>query len=240
MPTLMESQRPSDGAGPPQFDESGVSLDVPKPVKPAAPGYQGLIVVCLTVWFLAVVAGLSYGFRYEITPAEAGVIARRWPADSARELSPERPTLLMFVHPRCPCSRASLNELASLMTHCRGRVDACVLFNMPRSSPADWARSDLWDIAAGIPGVEPRLDLDGAERRRFGTRISGEVLLFWPDGELAFHGGITGGRGHEGDNEGRTALEWLLGHRRTVSTTVPVFGCELESPAEIHARHHLK
>jgi hypothetical protein len=123
-----------------------------------------------------------------------------------------------------------LNELAVLMTHCQGRVNAQVLFMKPPSLPADWANTDLWDSAANTPGVIPRLDLEGAEQRLFAARVSGEVFLYRPDGVLAFHGGITAGRGHFGDNQGRSALEALLLNRDFQTATTPVFGCELETP----------
>jgi hypothetical protein len=100
----------------------------------------------------------------------------------------------------------------------------------PQSLPADWAKTDLWETAASIPGVMPRLDLEGAEQQRFAARVSGEVFLYLPDGVLAFHGGITAGRGHSGDNQGRSALEGLLLNHVSQTRATPVFGCELEPP----------
>jgi hypothetical protein len=117
------------------------------------------------------------------------------------------------------------------MTHCQGLVNAQVVFMKPPSVSAEWTRTDLWDSAADIPGVVLRLDVDGAEQRRFAASISGEVFLYRPDGGLAFHGGITASRGHSGDNDGRSALESLLHNRNVLTNKSPVFGCELQSPA---------
>src|SRR5262249_23058238 len=145
-----------------------------------------------------------------------------WPPETACRLSADRPTLVMFVHPQCPCSRASLDELATLITHCQGRVAAEVVFLVPPSASADWAQTDLWESAARIPGVVLRPDRGGAEQRRFVARVSGEVFLYQSDGRLAFHGGITAGRGHAGDNPGRSALEALLVGNRLSGRSTPV------------------
>ena len=52
----------------------------------------------------------------------------------------------MLTHPHCPCSRASIGELARLMAQAQGRVTAYVLFIKPAGSPEDWENSDLWQI----------------------------------------------------------------------------------------------
>ncbi len=188
------------------------------------------ILAAIFLWSLAIGWGFLFGFWYEITPTETGDVVKHWPADSGLVLSRELPTLLMFVHPRCPCSRASLSELSLLMADCQGTVNVEVLFFQPDSISEDWVKTDLWDSAAGIPGVIPQSDPAGNEHRRFGVRVSGEVFLFLPSGELAFHGGITAGRGHSGDNQGRDALEAFLGQQSLPTASTPVFGCELECP----------
>jgi hypothetical protein len=182
------------------------------------------------LWGLAAAMGWCYGLWYEKTPAAGGVVRTRWPEQSACTLSAHRPTLLMFVHPRCPCTRSSLDELAVLLTHCRNLVIVQVLFFTPQSAAAEWARTDLWEQAARIPGVVPQVDAGGTEHRRFGARVSGEVFVFQADGELVFHGGITGGRGHAGDNAGRAAIESFLTDGVHPPQQTPVFGCVSAPP----------
>jgi hypothetical protein len=232
MSTSLESRPSVDDRRPHGGSEESVVLEVDEQAASAALGGRATTVLAVVLWSLAIAAGTVYGFWYETTPAATDAVPHRWPTDTTCVLSADRPTLLMFVHPRCPCSRASLNELAVLMTRCRGRADVQVLYFKPRSASEDWARTDLWESAARIRGVVPRVDVDGAEHRRFLARVSGEVFLFLPNGELAFHGGITAGRGHAGDNEGRIALESFLLHRRVSAGRTPVFGCELEATSQ--------
>jgi hypothetical protein len=185
--------------------------------------------VATSLWGLGIASGVMCALAYQYTPAERGLAHSHWPAATSCVLASDRPTLIMFVHPRCPCSRASLSELELLTTHCAGRLDAQVLFLQPPALPTDWVESDLWNRAAKIPGVVRRLDFEGGEQRLFGARVSGEVFVYSPDGKLLFHGGITAGRGHVGDNAGRSALESLLLRSQNAGNITPVFGCQLEA-----------
>ncbi|WP_164103071.1 thioredoxin domain-containing protein [Candidatus Laterigemmans baculatus] len=207
-----------------------MSLPVESP-ESSTSKYSTLAVVAAVLWGGLVAAGSVVGSWYENTPAAAHEVVDQWPAETACGLATTRPTLLMFIHPRCPCSRSSISELAVLMTRCEGRVDAQVLFLCPTSTSRDWAKTDLWESVRRIPGVASRMDFDGVEHRRFGARNSGEVFLFAPGGERLFHGGITAGRGHAGDNAGRAALEAILWNQDSPVRTTPVFGCELNCPS---------
>jgi hypothetical protein len=181
-------------------------------------------------WLAAVLAGSALLWRYKSEPGARGDVPEHWPADVAVHLAPGVPTLILFAHPQCPCSRASIGELATLVAKAEGRVDAHVLFDKPSSEPADWTDTDLWRSAAAIPGVSVAVDPDGATAHRFGAETSGWVVLYEPGGRLLFRGGITSARGHAGDSEGRRAVLALLGGEATPRTQAPVFGCSLAAP----------
>jgi hypothetical protein len=180
-------------------------------------------------WIVCVGAGVVKLTRYQMTP---GVSAVSTQIDSTKlDLAKDRPTLLMFVHPQCPCSSASMEELARLMTVCRDHVAARVLFVNPSNQPRQWMRGDLWDSAQAIPGVEVRCDQDGMLAKRLNIQTSGHVLLFAPGGKLLFTGGITESRGHVGDNAGLSAVIDLIQNRQapqTLPVRSSVFGCEIE------------
>ena len=67
--------------------------------------------ILLGVWSIAVVAGLALLTEFDTAPGAQGSPPRDWPAGGSAQLDRSRPTLLMFAHPRCPCTRASLDEL---------------------------------------------------------------------------------------------------------------------------------
>jgi hypothetical protein len=135
----------------------------------------------------------------------------------------------MLAHPHCPCTRASIGELALLMAHVQGRLTATVLFLSPSDMPAAWEQTDLWEDAAAIPGVTVMRDADGAEARRFGAVTSGQVIVYDASGRVLFSGGITPSRGHAGDNQGRSAIVALLDGDPSVRGS-RVFGCSLVTP----------
>jgi hypothetical protein len=182
-------------------------------------------------WVASTAFGLSRLWTYESTPGTPARAPAGWPKDARVPRAPDKPTLVLLIHPRCPCSRATLGELAAIMTDCRGRLAATVLMLHPAGTPAGWERTDLWNTAAAIPGVTVLADEQGAQARRFGAATSGQALLYAPNGQLLFAGGITASRGHRGDNAGRDAITTLVLHddRATHPTPAqtPVYGCPL-------------
>ena len=145
------------------------------------------------------VAALAFGgqtlFRYETTPGRIGTVASNWPGVSLVPRPTDKPTLLMLAHPHCPCSRASVGELAQIMAHAVGKVNAYVLFVKPAGAGADWDDTDLRRSVAAIPGVMILTDEHGVEAAKFGAKTSGHTLVFGADGTLIFSGGITASRG---------------------------------------------
>lgn len=186
-----------------------------------------VLLTSVTLWLLVVGGGLSVLWGYENTPGVSAAPPRQWPADSQIRLAPGRATLVMLAHPHCPCTRASIGELASLMAHGQGRLTAYVLFLKPAGFSEDWEKTDLWRSAAGIPGVTPVVDAEGAEARRFHAITSGQTLLYGADGRLLFSGGITASRGHSGDNAGRSAVVSLVNTGGAERDETFVFGCPL-------------
>jgi hypothetical protein len=182
---------------------------------------------CTLAWLIAAAAGSWAMMRYENAPGSAGDPPKVWPADSQIVRALDRPTLVMLAHPRCPCTRASIGELAKLVAACPTQARSYVLFAKPSGTEEGWEKSDLWQSAAAIPGVVVMCDDGGVEAKRFGVSTSGETLLFDADGNLRFAGGITLSRGHYGDNPGRDALTALLFSGETALHRTAVFGCDV-------------
>jgi hypothetical protein len=156
-----------------------------------------------------------------------GAVAVNWPSVSVVARQAGKPTLLMFAHPHCPCTRASIGELAQIMAHAVGKVNAYVLFVKPPNAAADWDDTDLRASAAAIPGVTVGTDENGKEAARFGAETSGHTLVFDRNGALVFTGGITASRGHAGNNAGENAVLAALNQETVERSRTPVFGCLL-------------
>lgn len=186
-----------------------------------------VLIVVGVVWAAAVGLGLWVLGDYATAQGSAAAAPAEWPADSPLQKGADRPTLVVMVHPRCPCSRASIGELALLMARCQGRVTTYVAFLRPAGFPVDWEKTDLWRSAAAIPGVTLVSDEGGVEAARFHAATSGQAILYDAQGRLLFSGGITAARGHAGDNAGREAIVAILTRGETARTETPVFGCSL-------------
>ena len=191
-------------------------------------------------WLLAAGVGFVWILNYQSTNGAAGIAPEHWPTGTQITLDSQRDTLVMFAHPQCPCTRASMEELNRLLARTEGKVVVQVFFFKPDKFSGDWVHSDLWKSAAAIPGVVVREDPNGAQARLFGAETSGDVLLYDTHGRLLFNGGITGSRGHAGDNAGEnTIIARLQGQEASLKQT-PVYGCSLlgkcEMPMEISAK----
>lgn len=190
-------------------------------------------VIAGLVWAVAVAGGLQLVLSYEQGAGSTGEIPGAWPRDSAIQRAADRPTLLLFAHPRCPCTHATMGELAQVMAHTQGKLHTCVVFYEPENGGAQWAHSSLEQNAAAIPGVTVVADIGGREAKRFGAETSGHALLFAPNGKLLFSGGITASRGHAGDNAGESALIAIVDGRAAPQTRTRVFGCGFGNAQEV-------
>jgi hypothetical protein len=196
------------------------------------PRPRGLVVpLSVAAWLIALVAGFGVLRRYDATAAAAtDAPPAQWPPESSIARVPGRPTLLAFLHPKCPCSRATLAELERSMARRGDLADVRFLVLTPREEPPEWSRTDVRARADAFPGAVVLDDVDGVEAARFRATTSGAVLLYDADGVLRFDGGITISRGHEGGSPGAEALVDVLTGAARGPVHFPVFGCALASP----------
>jgi hypothetical protein len=191
---------------------------------------KNVLFLLTSAWLAAVAFGVGVLTEYEYTPGKATSIPSDWPIASKLQRTAGQPTLVMFAHPDCPCTRASIGELAVLMTHCQNRVRVEVVFLDPKGSSGKWLHTDLWRSAESIPGVIVQADEDGSEAAYFQATTSGQVVLYDAGGKLLFSGGITSSRGHYGDSTGLADIIRLLNHEEARTRKTPVFGCSLLDP----------
>jgi hypothetical protein len=226
---------------------SANSLGVPAGLSPAKARTgaaharrSGIWLAAALLWAAAVATGFTVLLRYSSTAGGGqGAHPRRWPAAAPLEQTPGRATVLMFAHPHCPCTRASVAELARLMARFGDRLTAYVLVVQPHGTGDDWMDTALRDRAAAIPGVRALVDRGGVEAARFGALTSGLTLLYDRRGRLVFSGGLTASRGHEGPSFGQRRIVSLLTTGTADRHDAPVFGCALRNPRSARpARAH--
>ena len=185
----------------------------------------------IAAWTVCAGLGVARMLTYELTPAAGAAAPPTWPQATGISRDSSCPTLVLFLHPRCPCSRATLAELERLIAACDRPFGLRIVFVRPTGAGDDWNRTDLFQTAERIPRAVVSDDVEGIEAARFGAKTSGQALLYAADGRLLFQGGLTASRGHEGDNAGRSALSALISGSRSNCTQTAVFGCSLVNPS---------
>jgi hypothetical protein len=188
----------------------------------------------VAAWLGAAGWGMWRLAAYSLAPGAQGVAPSAWPESAALPRDRGTYTAVVALHPECPCSRATIEELDSILAHCGDRLEVHALFVDVPGLPEPAEKSDLWARASRIARVHARKDATGAEARRFRMQTSGETRLYAPDGQLLFQGGITAARGHVGENPGEAAIIQFVTQSSAASTPLhtPVFGCALWGNSE--------
>jgi hypothetical protein len=188
-----------------------------------------IAVAAVALWSAAVVAGIQRIWSYESTPGEQLSVPATWPDSSLVRVDRERATVMMFVHPLCSCTRASLIELREALDVMDRSPAVWVVLLSPQGIVKDW-NEHIAAIALRIPEATIVTDVEGKAANRFGASTSGHVVVYDHAGKLMFSGGITEGRGHVGDNRARRDLISALRGGDDHAHEHPIFGCGLDDP----------
>jgi len=131
----------------------------------------------------------------------------------------------VYVHPHCPCARATLAEVAALAVN--GELSIRIVFVRPAGVGESWESGRLWEQASAIPGATVRADESGTEARRAGATTSGFAVFRDAAGVVRFRGGLTAARGRSGVSAGSAAIRELLAGNEHAIREAPTFGCPL-------------
>jgi hypothetical protein len=165
-------------------------------------------------------------FAHAFRPSETGDSPRQWPARSALKREAGRGHVVLFAHPGCPCTLATLTNLAELSERLPDRFEVSIVFVTCGLNQDFVARAPVVKAAEQMRTARV-WDDDGREAHAFGARVSGEVFAFNEFGEAVFHGGVTAARGHVGGSDGLRQLERTLMDSSRGVIEAPVFGCRL-------------
>lgn len=189
------------------------------------PGARGIAL--LTLWAVLLAAGACGLAHYEFKGRIVPTSLRQWPPNDCLTLDAERPTLVFFVHPQCPCTTASIVQLDRVLSQFAGRFRTYVVMALPTGVRQAWENGRNLEAARNLPEITLLLDRGGTVTRRFGAIDSGTLLAYDPQGVLLFSGGVTASRGHEGDSLGTLVLRDIATGLPPRDSSSPVFGCPL-------------
>lgn len=188
---------------------------------------QRVVLLTLGLWCGMIAVGVGVLVAHSQTPGSALSPSPWQPPADLLSVSAKPWHLVVGVHPRCPCTLATVSELQRLMRQSMDQMDCTVLVFAPNGAPADWTDTSSVRQVSATPGVRVVFDQDGATIRRLGMRTSGSTVLYNAAGMPQFYGGVTPSRGHEGVNLGVESIAAVIHNQRPPVITTPVFGCPI-------------
>lgn len=188
--------------------------------------------IVLVIWLAAACGGLGAIARYSHRAGPSAFSQPQWPPNSTLTFNQNHFNLVLALHPQCSCSNATLSELEKIISGSGERLTVHALVVLPENAPANWRESDLVAQLNALPHIQILFDRNGTEANRFSALTSGQALLFSPDGQRVFRGGITESRGHVGENAGEQTIVALLQRKPALCDETPVYGCNLHNSVE--------
>jgi hypothetical protein len=188
------------------------------------------------LWAVVTACGFAILLRYKNTPTpNDGLPPERWPAETRLAPASDRATLVLFAHPHCACTHASVSELARLTARVSDRLAVRIVIVSPPGVDGGWDDTELARRAGLVAGAIVTRDQGGMEAARFNAAVSGLTVLYDAGGRLRFAGGITSARGHEGDSFGLQRVRAVLAGEAPDRADAPVFGCSFGGPHQATA-----
>lgn len=190
-----------------------------------------VIIAAALVWASTVAAAYRAIRLFETTPGMDANAPAQWPGASTIRRTQGEWSLVMLVHPKCSCSRASVTELQAVIEKVPPRVRPYVLVYKPKGVAPGWEQTDVVQSATRLRRANVIYDENGREADLFGGFTSGQTFVYDDAGKLRFAGGITSLRGHAGINRGRMDII-NIASSRSGSGSHPVFGCAIATAKE--------
>jgi hypothetical protein len=187
-------------------------------------GSQLPIVALGAAWSLAILWTCGSLWDHAYRPAKNPT---DFPAPFAADETTSSSRIVLFAHPFCPCTKATLSELEESLSRLPANVAVAVVFVTVGLPPAEVSASPLMAMARSLPHVTVKQDDAGHLACSYGATVSGETFFVDSRGRVLYHGGLTPARGHQGDATGQTLLEQVARGKREGPCAAPIFGCSL-------------
>ncbi len=192
--------------------------------------------IVVVIWITAMFGGAVVVARYGLGEGAKDRVLTCLPEDLRETSASDVQHLFVFLHPRCPCSRATVQEFLSIVDRIDDRCDCTAYLVCPGDTGREFAEGKILEALRTSKKINIVYDLGGDSAKRMGVRTSGHTFLFSASGNLLFEGGITGARGQIGENGGKHGLSDKLASPGKTLFRWPVYGCPTQSPDQMPDR----
>ena len=124
------------------------------------------------LWAVVTACGFAILLRYKNTPTpNDGLPPERWPAETRLAPASDRATLVLFTHPHCACTHASVSELARLTARVSDRLAVRIVIVSPPGVRRGWDDTELARRAGLVAGAELRGHVEPRELAQERDRV---------------------------------------------------------------------
>src|SRR5436305_10790590 len=102
-------------------------------------------VLAVLLWLGVIAAGYSFLLHYSFAAGKTIAAPAAIPPAMAPQGVSRKAQLFLALHPHCPCSRATLRELAKILTRAPAGAEVTVLMYKPNKQSDRWMEGGLLD-----------------------------------------------------------------------------------------------
>lgn len=140
-------------------------------------------------------------------------------------------SLFIFYHPHCPCTMSTARMFSRIENSIATNPKVVAVAYCPKDESTTWIDSRITEVFRKLSATVIA-DRGAVVAQKFGVETSGHVLVYQASGRLVFDGGITPGRGHEGDcPASRNLIQKVSAHSGQLDQW-PVYGCPIVDSTE--------
>ncbi len=192
-----------------------------------------LLLLVSSLWIGGICAGTIAMLEHGFDPGKKCDAPLNIPPELTALSRNDKPlTVFIAVHPDCPCTGASLEQLDHLLARNPDSVE--VVGIVRANDPWQSKSSSYWKRLEAIPNAHPVADPEGKFAALLGTYVSGSTVAYGQRGNLLFQGGVTASRGHAGPSQALDDLESIARQLAPLELcSTPIFGCSLENDSDL-------
>lgn len=185
-----------------------------------------LWVTAVTILFALLIWHDKSGVRLTTAADDFQSLPDSNPIDSSQLQSPKW-HIELFVHPQCPCTRATLKLVDRLHRELLVPPELTIYVASYDQIKSDWSSSPNLRLAQQLDQAVVMEDKEANRAKSLGVKASGTLVVTDGEGNRLFAGGITAGRSCEQLNPSYFSVRNLLNNPATGLSNTVVYGCDL-------------